>query len=354
MWVAHCSKPASAVWPRSVWPARTAASTRSGTDSSAMTGWPVCDPAASASSRARASAGRPETRSSRASAQVALAAWSRRPRGTACSRASAACDRQASSRPCMAASSARVPRFRQTLLSCPVSLARRSPSDGACRGGGVAAGGHLRDGEGLQEIREQDELAGWRGPVRPPERRSRGWPCRRRGSERPRRQSRAGWGRRMVWASTMASRSNGAPRGGIALQDAADPHEQAERELVDALLVVGAGRPRAAPPRSSGRHPRHSMPPRSPAAASASALTGSTVATSAEPAARIVNASAGMPRRSLDHTAEVRDVRPQAWLRTTGSAARSSSPSARSGCPASQAASAASRPAGGCPAPRRG
>src|SRR6266508_1986837 len=73
----------------------------------------------------------------------------------------------------------------------------------------------------------------------------------------------------------------------------------------------------------------------------ASALTGSTEATSAEPAVRIVNASAGTPRRS-----SITPRRCAMSARRRGSetppAARSSSPSARSGCPASQAASAAS------------
>ena len=131
-------------------------------------------------------------------------------------------------------------RFRQTLLSCPVSLARRSPSDALAVAAAVAAGGHLGDGEGLEEIREQDELAGGAG--------SGDRPCvevvgggvitevagRCAGKAEP-----AGIIEGLCQHHGLAQQRR-APSG-VALQDAPDAHEQAQRELVDAPFATRQG-----------------------------------------------------------------------------------------------------------------
>ena len=102
------------------------------------------------------------------------------------------------------------------------------------------AGGHLRDGEGFQEIREQDELAGGAGTCdRPSVEVVGGRVVAEVASGCAGKAEPAGVVEGLGQHDGLAQQRR-AP-GGIALQDAADPHEQAERELVDTLLVVGEG-----------------------------------------------------------------------------------------------------------------
>ena len=209
-----------------------------------MTGWPVSDPAVSVSSRASASTDRLEARSSRASAQAALAALSRRPRGT---RASKGLDGirpavvLAALHGCEEGQGAEVPADAALLPRLP---GQAQPFRRAGRGGGVAAGGHLGDGEGLEEIREQDELAGGAG--------SGDRPCievvsgrvvaevasRRAGEAQP-----AGIIERLCQHHGLAKQRRARA---VSPSRMLDSHEQAQRELVDAPSPRGRAAARRA------------------------------------------------------------------------------------------------------------
>jgi hypothetical protein len=197
----------------------------------------------------------------------------------------------------------------------PGLTGQAQPLRRARRGGGVAAGGHLGHGEGLQEIREQDELAGGAGACdRPSVEVVGGRVVAEVASGCAGKAELAGIVKGLGQHDGLAQQRR-AP-GGVALQDAADPHQQPEGELVDALLVIGEGG------RAARRLDRQGDIPR----------IGCRLARRQQHRQRLdgvdgrdLGRAGGQDRErigrhataQLDHTAKVRDVRPQVWPRTT-------------------------------------
>ena len=122
--LAQRSKRASTVSAASRRSVRTAASTRSGVSRRPANGWLV----EARSRRPRASSYLPNPSSRRPSAHSAKVPWFTRPRACACASASPASCRQSSSRPCVAATNARVPSNLHSAFPSPVSRASVSPS----------------------------------------------------------------------------------------------------------------------------------------------------------------------------------------------------------------------------------